>query len=306
VLGSEEEQGPGPRTRRMLSDQGKTHLRILLAEDNPVNQELAVILLQKAGYSVDAVETGAQALEKVQINEYNAVLMDVQMPEIDGLEATHQIREWEKTNGRHIPIIAMTAHAMLGDRERFLEAGMDDYVTKPLVPDVLFGALERWTQTSDVPQQAAAPEQDYSVAMEEGMFGESPHPSTDKMKQTAPVFQFTASSDVAPVDFETALVHFGGDRDFMLKMFTKYKEQLPEHLNEIRAALQEEDADRLSRLAHNLQGMSLNFSAGSLAYITYQVEEICSRNDLTSAPPLVAQLEAEARRVTNYLSDNGL
>src|SRR5215510_11809130 len=98
-------------TRHTLSEQRKLGLRILLAEDNPINQKLAVVLLQKAGYSVDAVETGAQAFEKVQVNPYGAVLMDVQMPEMDGLEATGQIREWEKKSGHHIPIIAMTAHA---------------------------------------------------------------------------------------------------------------------------------------------------------------------------------------------------
>jgi CheY-like chemotaxis protein len=102
-------------------------LRILLAEDNPINQKLAVILLQKAGYSVDAVENGAQVLKKVQDSLYSAILMDVQMPEMDGLEATRRIREMEKATSWHIPIIAMTAHAMQGDRERCLEAGMDDY-----------------------------------------------------------------------------------------------------------------------------------------------------------------------------------
>src|SRR5206468_5076979 len=138
-------------------------LRVLLAEDNPINQKLAVVVLQKAGYSVDAVDTGAQALEKVQSNHYNVVLMDVQMPELDGFEATHKIREWEKNTGQHIPIIAMTAHAMQGDRERCLDAGMDDYVTKPLQPKVLFSALDRWTHTDQLPTETIESLQDYSA-----------------------------------------------------------------------------------------------------------------------------------------------
>ncbi len=144
VLTHKEDQGPGLVTRHILSEKRKSGLRLLLAEDNPINQKLAVVLLQKAGYSVDAVETGGQAVEKAKSGLYNAVLMDVQMPEMDGFEATQEIREWEKDKGLHVPIIAMTAHAMPGDRERCLEAGMDDYVSKPLEPKVLFNALNRW------------------------------------------------------------------------------------------------------------------------------------------------------------------
>src|SRR4030095_330700 len=99
-------------TLHALSEHRNLDLYILLAEDNLINQEFAVVLLQKAGYAVDAVGTGAQALERIQARQYSAVLMDVQMPETDGFEATRQIREWEKTTGQHIPIIAMTAHAM--------------------------------------------------------------------------------------------------------------------------------------------------------------------------------------------------
>lgn len=136
-------------TRHILAEKRRTGIRLLLAEDNPVNQKLAVILLQKAGYLVDAVETGMQVLEKVQTHSYGAVLMDVQMPEMDGFETTRRIRAWETQTGRHIPIIAMTAHAMTGDRERCIEAGMDDYVAKPLEPRVLFNAIERWAQNID-------------------------------------------------------------------------------------------------------------------------------------------------------------
>ncbi|HQV64200.1 MAG TPA: PAS domain S-box protein, partial [Anaerolineales bacterium] len=111
VLGRTEDQTPRIVTRHLISEQRKLGLRLLLAEDNPINQKLAIVLLQKAGYSVDAVDNGIQALEKVKTNQYTLVLMDVQMPDMDGFEATQQIRIWEQTNGQHIPIIAMTAHA---------------------------------------------------------------------------------------------------------------------------------------------------------------------------------------------------
>ena len=108
-----------------------THLHILLAEDNPVNQRLATKLLEKRGHQVTVTATGRGALERVQQETYDVVLMDVQMPDMDGLEATALIREWEKIRGRHTPIVALTAHSMKGDRDRCLAAGMDNYVTKP-------------------------------------------------------------------------------------------------------------------------------------------------------------------------------
>ncbi|HJR79133.1 MAG TPA: PAS domain S-box protein [Anaerolineales bacterium] len=312
VLGSEDEQRPGLITRHVLAEKRKSGLRILLAEDNPINQKLAVVLMQKAGYSVDAVENGAQALEKVQANPYSAVLMDVQMPAMDGLEATQQIRELEKNTGRHIPIIAMTAHAMVGDRERCLEAGMDDYITKPLEPKVLFSALDRWTQASEPPKEALEPLEDYSsqenafsVDMDDGLFGENPSAASSARKETAPVLQGPTLTD-APVDFESALPRFGGDRSFMMEMFKEYKGVLHERMDEIHGALQDRDANRLSRLAHSLKGMSSNFGANTLANITLLLEELCKRQDLTDAPHLVAQLEAEALRVEKYLSDHGL
>ncbi|MGZ9225201.1 MAG: PAS domain S-box protein, partial [Anaerolineales bacterium] len=237
VLGREEEQGPGLITRHMLSEQRKFGLRVLLAEDNPINQKLAVVLLQKAGYSVDAVDTGAQALEKVQINEYSAVLMDVQMPDMDGFEATHQIRELERNTGRHIPIVAMTAHAMQGDRERCLEAGMDDYITKPIEPEVLFSVLDRWIEASDLSKEVLEPAQDYSsqdsafsVDMDEDLFGESAPSASREKKGTAPVLQSSSSADKPPVDFESALRRFGSDRSFMMEMFREYKANLRERL----------------------------------------------------------------------------
>jgi CheY-like chemotaxis protein len=117
-------------------------LRVLLAEDGLVNQKLAVRLLEKRGHLVQTAANGRLALETLQRAEFDAVLMDVEMPEMDGVEATAAIRNEERRTGRHIPVIAMTAHAMRGDREKYLAAGMDDYVSKPLEPAELFRAVE--------------------------------------------------------------------------------------------------------------------------------------------------------------------
>jgi CheY-like chemotaxis protein len=118
------------------------HLRILLAEDNAVNQKLAGFLLAKRGHTVAVAANGKQVLNMLQAQQFDLILMDVQMPEMDGLETTAAIRRQEEGGGRHIPIIAMTAHTMVGDRERCLTSGMDGYVSKPLRKDELYRAVE--------------------------------------------------------------------------------------------------------------------------------------------------------------------
>ncbi len=135
-------------TRHTVAEEKRRRFRILLAEDNPTNQKLAVTLLKKAGYSVDAVEDGRMATEALKRIDYELILMDVQMPEMDGFEATQAIRKWEGDT-KHTPIIAMTAHAMKGDQERCLQAGMDDYISKPIEPQELFEIIEKWTRSND-------------------------------------------------------------------------------------------------------------------------------------------------------------
>jgi CheY-like chemotaxis protein/HPt (histidine-containing phosphotransfer) domain-containing protein len=311
VLGSEKEESPGLITRHVLAEQRKSNLRLLLAEDNPINQKVAVTVLQKAGYSVDAVDNGLDAFDKVKTNQYSAVLMDVQMPVMDGFEATQQIREWEQERGIHIPIIAMTAHAMQGDRERCLEAGMDDYITKPLQPKVLFSALDRWTQADAPQEEIVETMQDYSSPVafqaadsDDGLFGESAPSLAREAKEENPALQTISFTGVSPANFDLALPHFDYDRDFMMEMFKEYKAHLGKRVDEIHTALQDRDTNRLARLAHNLKGVSLNFSADPLATISLHLEEICKREDLTHAPGLVAQLDVEARRLEEFLSNN--
>jgi two-component system, sensor histidine kinase and response regulator len=147
VLGSagRTRQAPALVTLHSLRE-SRAHLKILLAEDNRVNQVLAVRLLEKRGYSVVLVGTGKAALEASQAQSFDLILMDVQMPEMDGLEATATIRELEKATGKHVPIVAMTAHAMVGDKERCLQAGMDGYLSKPLSVKDLFATVESLSQ----------------------------------------------------------------------------------------------------------------------------------------------------------------
>ncbi len=124
-------------------DKGNGKVHILLAEDNPVNQKLATILLRKRGYQVTVVDNGQQALDAIAVTEFDLVLMDVQMPDMSGTDATMELRRREAPGGSHLPVVAMTAHTMKGDAEKFLEAGMDDYVSKPIEPQLLFACIDR-------------------------------------------------------------------------------------------------------------------------------------------------------------------
>jgi two-component system, sensor histidine kinase and response regulator len=312
VLSQDEQAEPHLVTRHQLSEQKRHNLRILLAEDNPINQKLAVTLLQKAGYSVDAVENGAHALEKAKTDSYNAILMDVQMSEMDGFEATHLIREWERETGQHTPIIAMTAHALSGDRERCLEAGMDDYLSKPLEPKVFFSMLERWTQNDqkpaasfETPDLTAAPDEYTTVQNpffdDDGLFGEesSPSPVQPAIQSSYQLMDF---SNISPMDRQAALVHFDGDEKFMMEMLATFMESLPERLAEIQVALNQQSANMVGRLAHNLKGTCLNFSTEPLAALSAELEAMGKREDLQFAPFVVEQLQNEIGRLQEFMS----
>jgi len=127
-----------------MSDSSKS-LHILVAEDNPINQKLVVRLLQKQGHTSIVANNGREAVETWSQQSFDAILMDMMMPEMDGLEATIAIREREKTTGQHIPIIAITANAMIGDREKCLGAGMDEYISKPVDVTKLYETLDHLT-----------------------------------------------------------------------------------------------------------------------------------------------------------------
>jgi len=313
VLGRNEGDKSRLVTRHLISEQNRQGLKILLAEDNPVNQKLAIILLQKAGFSVDAVDNGLRAFEKVKQGNYNVVLMDVQMPDMDGFEATKQIRVWEDDQNRHIPIIAMTAHALKGDRELCIEAGMDDYITKPLEPKVLFAALDRWTQIESAinPHSIIDQElQDYSntnenlpakVKMddEEGLFGESFFEEMDSEKVSQIEIEEDYSEEV-PLDEVTALPRFFNDRDFFIEMTKEFIQNIPERMKEINMAFAEKNAKDLFRYSHSLKGVASNFSAGPVSKIATKIEALGKSENISMAGSLVRKLETEIERLRQY------
>ena len=279
VMGQKPEQPASLVTRHLLSEKNRQGLRILLAEDNPIGQKLAVIVLQKAGYSVDVAETGTQALEHMRKGHYSAVLMDVQMPEMDGYEATRSIRAWEGDR-RPTPIIAMTASAMMGDRERCLEAGMNDYVSKPLKPDDLLAVLDRWVE-----QPPGGPLADLRSP---------PLPAAESPQAAA------MRENEAPLSLADAMPRFLDNRAFFDDICHQFLAGLPERIATMRTALEQGDVKELFRHAHSLKGIAASISAGRLTKLALELETLGLSDRTDSAPALLAQIEVEAARLEKY------
>jgi signal transduction histidine kinase/DNA-binding response OmpR family regulator len=211
-------------------------LRILVAEDNHVNQRLATSLLERRGHRVTIANNGREALAAIDRETFDAVLMDVQMPEMGGFEATAGVRAREQGKDVHLPIIAMTAHAMKGDRERCLAAGMDEYITKPLDSKRL-------------------------CAVVESLVGGSASPD-------APADQISSSQHAA------ILARVGGDAGLLAEICRLFIDDVPGHLKKIRAALDDRDGEALRRAAHAYKGAAANFEAEAVVRAARQLEEM--------------------------------
>ncbi|QDU76170.1 Signal transduction histidine-protein kinase BarA [Bremerella volcania] len=228
--------------------------KILLAEDNLVNQKLAALLLEKCGHEVHVVGDGKLAVEAWSSGEFDLILMDVQMPIMDGFEATAEIRRIQAETGRKIPIVAMTAHAMKGDRERCLEAGMDDYVTKPINANVLYEVIERVLTQKDSPSQPQFnPISEEPIEMEEVAEVETlPEPVEAEEEATV---------ELKLVNYAGALANVGGDHDLLVTLIGVFKQDSQRLLQDMRDALESLDGPKLQRSAHSMKGSFGYFAA---------------------------------------------
>jgi CheY-like chemotaxis protein len=259
---------PAPKPTLKPPKSGVTDqpLKILVAEDTPFNQTFIMRLLEKHGYHAALVENGRQALEALSRHAFDLVLMDVQMPEMDGLEATQQIRELEKQSGDHIPIIAMTAYAIKGDRERCLAAGMDEYVSKPISSQNLFEAIEGL-----LPAQ---------------------------YKATA-----ASETDAQTVDRQSLLKAFDHDWSLFKELVDIFTNDAPKMVESLRQAADDQNAETLSRTAHSLKGMLRNFKAESAADVALELEKLGKANELQGVEPLIEKLETLIAGVNRSLKD---
>jgi PAS domain S-box-containing protein len=256
---------------------GLRPLRVLLAEDNPVNQKVAVTLLAKHGHTVVVANNGVEALAALDRQGFDAVLMDVQMPEMDGYETTAALRARERATGGHVPVIALTAHAMKGDREHCLGAGMDAYVTKPLRPADLLAAL-----AALVPEAACG-----FVA---------PPPNEPPASPGPPELHRV-------LNWDEALGRLGGDQDLFRDLAGTFLAQCPRWMADLRAALDARDAGRLRAAAHPLKGSLGTFAATGAVAAAQRLEMLGRDGCLAGAPEALAELEREIARLTAALAE---
>jgi Amt family ammonium transporter len=238
--------------------------RVLLAEDNRVNRMYAQEVLRQAGVECHAVENGLQVLQAAQRERFDLVLMDCQMPEMDGFEATRRIREME-CGGQlagHLPVIALTANAIKGDRERCLEAGMDDYIVKPFEPDALLEMIERL------------------LAAKEGKPDRPP-----------------------PIDRDALLARCMGNLEFAQSLLSDFEGDLPERVDQIAQRIQQGNPQATAESAHALKGAAGTVTAEPLRALAAEIEAAGKTGDLTQVASLVDQLRTEAQRCLRFIPE---
>jgi CheY-like chemotaxis protein len=246
-------------------------LRILLAEDNAVNQEVAQQMLQKRGHTVTIASNGREALKLVSQSEFDLILMDIQMPEMDGFQATAAIREMERKGSRRTPIVAMTAHAMKGDRERCLESGMDGYVSKPVQSKMLYETIENIRATG-----TAAGASSLQVS------------ASGRLERKA-------------VNIDEILDRLGGNVGLLQSVVALFEEDSPGQMVRIHDAIKKGDAQALMVTAHTLKGSLLVLSADRASTAALELEKLGRQSKLQGTAEWFAILESEVAAVATEL-----
>jgi CheY-like chemotaxis protein/HPt (histidine-containing phosphotransfer) domain-containing protein len=243
-------------------------LDVLLAEDNYVNSRLVLGLLEKRGHRVAIARTGKEAVQLFRARPFDLVLMDVQMPDMNGFEATAELRRHEAPSGRITPIIALTAHAMAGDEQRCLEAGMDAYLSKPLRPARLFELIQTLTSS---PAEAGAPAAPPSPP---------PAPTMNR---------------------DELMDRVEGDRDLLRELYEQYRHEYPQVTAEARDSLAKGDAEALARAAHALKGMLASLASPGGTAAADALERLAHGGDLSNATAVLHGLEEELARLDEAL-----
>jgi CheY-like chemotaxis protein/HPt (histidine-containing phosphotransfer) domain-containing protein len=245
-------------------------LRLLLAEDNRVNQKLALRLLEKMGHHVVLAVNGEEAIEMLRLSPFDLVLMDIQMPVLGGVESTRKIRKEEQSSGAHTPIIAMTAHAMAGDAEKYLLSGMDGYVSKPIQVDLLRAEIERLTKK-------VGPRVDQRA-------------KKDEKALSSLIF-----------DHAELLARVENDRELLRDLLAIFKEEFPRQLLALREAVEAGDGDRVATAAHTLRGMLSNLSATQAAATAARLEQMGRKKETLGFQEAFVAFENDASRLLPQL-----
>jgi PAS domain S-box-containing protein len=269
-------------TRHTLADRKITNIHILLAEDNPVNQKVASTILSKAGYQVDIADNGRIALEKLEKKKYNIVLMDIQMPEMDGHETTREIRKREEGTGRHQIIIAMTAHTLKGDKEKCLASGMDDYISKPIEPQSMLNKISDWIKSIFKVQNGQ--QKDTAAA-------ERPGPRNDADK---------AKEDDCPVDMKSAMQRFADDRDFYKEMVNEFLSYVHDQIKALEEAAAAGNAEEIQKNGHSIKGAAGNLSAVKVQSLALTIERMGRDEKIEDVSPAIEELRSEIATLAEF------
>jgi CheY-like chemotaxis protein/HPt (histidine-containing phosphotransfer) domain-containing protein len=265
-------------TRYALAENNRRDVQILLAEDYPSSQKAVMQHLQSAGCRVDLASNGREALAGARLKQYDLIFMDVQMPEMDGFEATANIRAHETKistpgNEVHVPIIAMTAHAMKGYHELCLERGMDDYIAKPAYKKDVLAMVETWTGKTLC----------HIPAMTQSSAVDSP------------------SERAAPMDYDRALNEYDGNREFLMELVNGFLERASQQIETLWQSLADGNAEIVMKEAHAMKGGAGILTAVALSGVALELETVGKSGKLTAGAEVLSRLEHEIQRLTDFV-----
>ena len=272
-----------------------TGLRILLAEDNPINQELALALLRKQNHTVSVAESGLEAIELFEKETFDLILMDVQMPEMDGFAATRAIREMEAGGDSRIPIVALTAHALSGDRDRCIEIGMDGYVTKPIDPSALQAEINELIAKD---QNVIDPEDVSSSTSTSNEVNSDRTTDTDAQSDD----QLDGLDDLPVLEVDPLMERIGGNVGLLAKLVGIYSKTRAGYQDAIAAAVAASDADALTGSAHSLKGATANLGGPRAAETARRLEMAGRQGSLECLESLVKRVETESELLESELN----
>ena len=284
-------------TKYTPADMDRKEIRILLAEDYPTNQEIARRHLEYVGYEVDIAEDGKQALDAFKLRQYDLILMDIQMPVMDGYQATKAIRKIEAelaTMGnenatqkiQRVPIIAITAHALREDKELCLDAGMDDFLSKPLTQKKMLAMTAKWLKPKSIRSNLFRTDE--------------MNPDSETLQDVSP----TAILKGKPIDLERAIDEFEGDKELLSEVIAGFTKKVSEQLGTIRKALSRDDAETVRKEAHSIKGGAANLTAMDLSKVAFELESKGKSKDLKGAGEIADKLERKFNVLRRYIEKN--
>lgn len=293
-------------TRHTITEGYPKKSQILLVEDYPTNQMVAMGHLHSAGHQVDLAENGKQAVNAFKRKQYDIILMDIQMPVLDGYEATKAIRDVEneinkigekKEAGKQerTPIIAMTAHAIKGYKEKCLNTGMDDYITKPLKRKQFLEIVDKWRKSNAIIENQPSDQKDFTHEHDPEL--EETDSSKSEIQNLTPQ---TAKAD-APMNFEMILDDFDGDRQLLVDSMNLFLESVRNQIKALRRAILDGDAQLIRSEAHSIKGGAANLTADDLSRVAFELENAGKSNSLEADTVVILErLEKEFYRLESF------